>query len=174
MNTNVVLDPSKITSEMTFLSNNQKVGRDELEAMIWRMTGWRGDPETVEALLRLIDSYAASSSPPPPQLPAQRQPEPEVKLVINTGTSAADAAWVEALSAVEEPEEDVPVLTLGSAPSQAEEPVEQLDGKVCTRCDRFLSWDEFNKDNSRKDGKRGKCRACEKQDRLDRLSGRRQ
>ena len=44
-------------------------------------------------------------------------------------------------------------------------------GKSCVACQEWLPWGEFNRDRSRKDGRRARCRMCVSEARLERLKG---
>lgn len=108
----------------------QLITRDDVQAAIWRLTGWRGSVVAVDRLLRVIDEYALSHGARLDLLEAGRVTRPD-------------------------PEEwhlpPLPPPPAGAAEGKLFR---------CNRCYHYKPQSEFHRDKSKKSGYRNICKVC--------------
>lgn len=152
---------------------NSTVGRHDIEAALWKWSGWMADQRAVDAVLDLVDRYAQAAPAASAPLPcAYEDPEPKVTQTSVQGIlerPVQDGSLVYAPQLTAEAYRDpdgVLWLRLGSLPANLAENLERT--RKCTRCGNVqpIAW--FNRDCKSRNGRKAECKKCESKTRADR------
>lgn len=126
-----------------------KVDRSDIEAALWQWSGWKADQRSVDALLTLIDQYAAvaaAGAEPDPRgaghWQADLTPLSVATLPLRGFTDADGELW----------------LCMGSIP---ERPVPAERTRKCSQCGAVKEFVRYRPDPRSRGGRKGVCRDCE-------------
>lgn len=129
------------------------ITRDDIEAALWRWSGWQADQRAVDDILGMVERYAGTgrvrtTDVGPARTHEATSPAPEYLGVTDvTATVYTDprgVLWVR----------------LDPDPAVSGEPP-----RICTACLKSKRVLEFRADYGRPDGRRTQCRDCENEKR---------
>lgn len=141
---------------MSAMTEKDIATRSDVEAELWRWSGWKADQHSVDALLAVVDRYAHGEpvhdlEPEPPESPpADLVAVPWHTLPIRSFRDPDGLVWV----------------CLGAVPTA---PVERT--RKCTGCGAVKRLDRYKLDPASRGGRKTRCRDCENLRRRQYLAG---
>lgn len=145
----------------------EQATREDVEAALWRWSGWKADQRNVDAVLKVVDGYVqrkVSAS----GIAATRQPEPKPVETLLQGAVETDAARpAEPLRRV--PLESVPAMSYRDAEGALWIRLATLDEitetaertRVCSKCHGVKPIARFHRDRNSRGGRKMMCKDCE-------------
>lgn len=145
----------------------EQATREDVEAALWRWSGWKADQRNVDAVLDVVDGYVqrkvmASG------IAATRQPEPKtVETQLQGAVETAAVRPVEPLRHV--PVDSLPLATYQDAQGGLWVRLATLDvvietterTRVCSKCGGVKPISRFNRDRNSRAGRKMQCKDCE-------------
>jgi len=118
--------------------------REQVEALIWEITVWRGERGPVDRVLAAIDRYASVKAEHIREAATKGRPRSSHPIEEQIADAAAQLT-----------------TDLGDMPSVIVLPPADA-GKECRACGEYHVWSEFTRDRTRKDGYMSRCKKCVK------------
>lgn len=138
------------------MTNSIKNEREAVEALIWRLTEWRGTANVVHECMRAVDVYATAVRNLDAGIP---------NAVTLSPAGTGDIVRIEPITGTDH---EVLMELLDS------DDLDEAAVKVCRRCSMIKPMSEFTRDRAnRTDGRLNKCKACVKRQKEDTARGKR-
>lgn len=141
--------------------------RDDVEALIWAGTEWRGSSATMEQIMHAIDEYANHRATAILQAgakvkePVEKTKSVSVPLVVPSDVERARKALYDTVMTLLGSSDDPILAELRQAESNL---VAASSGsktsKLCRACGHVKKFDDFTRDRARADGYHSRCKQC--------------
>lgn len=148
-----------------------QVSRADVEAELWRWSGWTAEQRSVNAVLKLVDKYKLGAADLDPLIEdIMAQARSDAMRIVATARSEAEAMRL--------PPALCPSCTAAGEQATAERKARTYGAKKrvrvpetdrkCRDCGIVKGIDRFNRDVKSRNGRKAQCKACESDQRAER------